>query len=37
MRKSSVQLAVVMQDGQLKGVVTLADILARILPLATAS
>lgn len=37
MRKSSVQLAVVMQDGQLKGVVTLADILERILPLATAS
>lgn len=37
MRKSSVQLAVVMQDGQLRGVVTLADILERILPLATAS
>lgn len=37
MRKSSVQLAVVMQDGRLKGVITLADILERILPLATAS
>lgn len=37
MRKSSVQIAVVMQDGQLKGVVTLADILERILPLANAS
>lgn len=37
MRKSSVQLAVVMRDGQLKGVVTLADILGRILPLAHAS
>lgn len=37
MRKSSVQLAVVMRDGQLVGVVTLADILGRILPLATAA
>lgn len=37
MRKSSVQFAVVMQDGRLKGVITLADILERILPLATAS
>jgi CBS domain containing-hemolysin-like protein len=37
MRKSSVQFAVVMHDGRLKGVITLADILERILPLATAS
>lgn len=37
MRKSSVQLAVVMSDGRMKGVVTLADILERILPVTTAS
>ena len=37
MRKSSVQLAVVMSDGHMKGVVTLADILERILPVTTAS
>lgn len=32
MRESSVQLAVVMSDGALRGVVTLADILRRVLP-----
>lgn len=32
MRKSSVQLAAVMSDGQMRGVVTLADILPRLLP-----
>lgn len=32
MRKASVQLAVIMGDGQLRGVVTLADILERVLP-----
>ena len=37
MRKSSVQLAVVMSDGRMNGVVTLADILERILPVTTAS
>lgn len=37
MRKSSVQLAVVMSDGRMKGIVTLADILERILPVTTAS
>ncbi|MDH1265281.1 hemolysin family protein [Pseudomonas sp. GD03944] len=37
MRKSSVQLAVVMSNGHMKGVVTLADILERILPVATAA
>lgn len=34
MRKSSVQLAVIMTNDQMRGVVTLADILPRILPLA---
>ena len=34
MRKSSAQLAVIMTDGQMRGVVTLADILPRILPVA---
>jgi CBS domain containing-hemolysin-like protein len=37
MRKSSVQLAVIMSDGRMRGVVTLADILKRVLPVATAS
>ena len=37
MRKSSVQLAVVTRDGRLAGVVTIVDILERVLPLATAS
>lgn len=37
MRKSSIQLAVVMDAGRMKGVVTLADILERILPVTTAS
>ena len=32
MRKSSVQLAAVMSDGQMRGVITLADILQRLLP-----
>jgi CBS domain containing-hemolysin-like protein len=32
MREASVQLAVVMQDDQVRGVVTLADILKRVLP-----
>lgn len=32
MRKASVQLAVIMSDGRLRGVVTLADILERVLP-----
>ncbi|WP_313308478.1 CBS domain-containing protein [Stutzerimonas nitrititolerans] len=35
MRKSSVQFAVVMKDGHMRGVVTLADILERVLPVAT--
>ena len=35
MRKSSVQLAVIMTDGRMRGVVTLADILPRILPIAS--
>ncbi|MDO8862312.1 hemolysin family protein [Haliea sp. E1-2-M8] len=35
MRKSSVQLAVVMSEGRMSGVVTLADILKRVLPAAT--
>ena len=34
MRNSSVQLAVVMHDGQMRGVVSLADILKRVLPAA---
>lgn len=34
MRKSSVQLAVIMSDGRMRGVVTLADILERVLPVA---
>lgn len=33
MRRSSVQLAAVMSDGQMRGVVTLADILPRLLPI----
>jgi len=37
MRKSSVQLAVIMSDGRMRGVVTLADILKRVLPVAAAS
>lgn len=37
MRKSSVQLAVVLSDGRMRGVVTLADILKRVLPVAAAS
>ncbi|WP_065431462.1 CBS domain-containing protein [Vibrio scophthalmi] len=32
MRKASVQLAVVSKDGKMVGVVTLADILKRVLP-----
>lgn len=32
MRKSSVQLAAVMSNGQMRGVITLADILRRLLP-----
>lgn len=36
MRKASVQFAVVMESGRMKGVVTLADILERILPITTA-
>lgn len=32
MRQSSVQLAAVMSGGQMRGVVTLADILQRLLP-----
>jgi len=35
MRKASVQLAVVMSEGRMSGVVTLADILKRVLPAAT--
>lgn len=35
MRKSSVQFAVVMKDGHMRGVVTLADILERVLPVTT--
>ncbi|MDP3516937.1 MAG: hemolysin family protein [Pseudohongiella sp.] len=34
MRKSKVQLAVVMSDGRMRGVVTLSDILERVLPVA---
>lgn len=34
MRKSKVQLAVLMSDGRMRGVVTIADILERVLPLA---
>ncbi len=37
MRKSSVQLAVINSDGRMRGVVTLADILKRVLPVAAAS
>jgi CBS domain containing-hemolysin-like protein len=37
MRKARVQLAVIMSDGRLRGVVTLADILKRVLPGAGAS
>jgi CBS domain containing-hemolysin-like protein len=37
MRKSSVQLAVIMSDGRMRGVVTLADILKRVLPLSAAA
>lgn len=37
MRKSSVQLAVIMSDGSMRGVVTLADILKRVLPVAVAA
>lgn len=37
MRKSSVQLAVIMSDGRMRGVVTIADILKRVLPVAAAS
>ena len=33
MRQSSVQLAAVMSDGQMRGVITLADILQRLLPM----
>lgn len=36
MRKASVQLAVIMNDGRMLGVVTLADILPRVLPLPAA-
>ncbi|WP_462378775.1 CNNM domain-containing protein [Pseudomonas sp. Marseille-QA0892] len=36
MRKASVQFAVVVENGRMKGVVTLADILERILPITTA-
>lgn len=32
MRASSVQLAAVMSDGQMRGVITFADILRRLLP-----
>ena len=35
MRKSSVQIALVMKEGQLRGVVTLADMLKRVLPAAS--
>ena len=37
MRKASVHLAVIMGDGRMRGVVTLADILKRVLPAATAA
>jgi CBS domain containing-hemolysin-like protein len=36
MRESSVQLAVLMDDGQVRGIVTLADILRRVLPASAA-
>ena len=36
MREASVQFAVVMQDGGVRGIVTLADILQRVLPTGTA-
>lgn len=36
MRKSSVQFAVLMTDGRMRGIVTLADILERVLPVAAA-
>lgn len=37
MRKAKVQLAVVMRDGMMRGIVTLADILPRVLPVANAA
>jgi len=37
MRKSSAQLAIIMSNGQMRGVVTLADILKRVLPVVTTS
>jgi len=37
MRKSSAQLAVIMSNGQMRGVVTLADILKRVLPVVTSA
>lgn len=37
MRKTKVQLAVVMRDGQMRGIVTLADILPRVLPVTMGS
>jgi CBS domain containing-hemolysin-like protein len=37
MRKSSAQLAVIMSDGQMRGVVTLSDILKRVLPVVAAA
>lgn len=37
MRKTKVQLAVIMHDGQMRGIVTLADILPRVLPVAMAA
>lgn len=36
MRKSSVQFAVLMSNGRMRGIVTLADILERVLPVAAA-
>ena len=37
MRKSSAQLALIMSNGQMRGVVTLADILKRVLPVVAGS
>lgn len=37
MRKSSAQLAVIMSNGQMRGVVTLSDILKRVLPVVAAA
>jgi CBS domain containing-hemolysin-like protein len=37
MREASVQLAVVSKEGEMIGVVTLADILKRVLPVTAAS